>query len=305
MDLRWLFLDMNLFFASCEQQEQPELRGRPVAVAPVDSDATSCIAASYEAKAYGVKCGTNVGEARRLCPELVVICGNHSVYAEYHRRIIWLLKAMLPDVRKLSVDEMACRLSANERTEGDAVHLARQVKKQMRVHVGDYMFCSIGMAPNIFLSKVASELHKPNGLVVLRNEDIPAMLTNLTLRDFPGIGRKMLERLNAFGIESVADLYAADRSLLRLAWGGVLGERWWFMLRGDQSCDYAGQQSAETKSVSHSHVLAPELRTDAGAEGVLAPADCARHCASYGRTDTRLAALGFRFVIVGAAFRAR
>ena len=165
MDLRWLFLDMNSFFASCEQQDRPELRGRPVAVAPVDSDATSCIAASYEAKAFGIKCGTNVGEARRRCPELVVITGNHSVYAEYHRRILWLLRSILPDVRKLSVDEMACPLwGGNELTEGDAVALARRIKRALREHVGEQMICSVGLAPNAFLAKVATELHKPTAL---------------------------------------------------------------------------------------------------------------------------------------------
>jgi DNA polymerase IV len=269
MDLRWLFLDMNSFFASCEQQENPELRGRPIAVAPVESDSTCCIAASYEARAYGIRCGTNIGVARRACPDLVVIYGRHTVYAEYHRQIMRLLRLMLPQVRKLSVDEIACPLGANELSPGDAVRLALRIKHALYEHVGECMTCSVGLAPNAFLAKVATKLHKPNGLVVIRKSDLPTALLRLDLSDFPGIGRRMLPRLYRCGIRSVADLYAADPWLLRLAWGGVVGERWWFMLRGSTDCDYGALTEVDTKSIGHSHVLAPALRNQAGAEGVL------------------------------------
>ena len=88
MSLGWLFLDMNSFFASVEQQEHPELRGRPVAVVPLLADTTCCIAASYEAKAFGVKTGTNVAEAKRLCPNLRIIEAKHGPYREYQTRIV-------------------------------------------------------------------------------------------------------------------------------------------------------------------------------------------------------------------------
>ena len=130
MSLTWLFLDMNAFFASVEQQERPDLRGRPVAVVPVLADTTCCIAASYEAKAFGVKTGTNVAEARRLCPHLHLIEARHGPYRAYHEAIKAVVEDCLPEPRVLSVDEMACRLWANEREVRDAVAMGERIKRR-------------------------------------------------------------------------------------------------------------------------------------------------------------------------------
>lgn len=108
--LDWLFLDMNSFFASVEQQGHPKLRGKPVAVVPLLSDATCCIAASYEAKAFGVKTGTNVAEAKRLCPNLRIVEAKHGPYREYSKRIQAVVEDCLPVTEVWSVDEMVCRL---------------------------------------------------------------------------------------------------------------------------------------------------------------------------------------------------
>jgi DNA polymerase-4 len=269
MDLRWLFLDMNSFFASCEQQDRAELRSRPIAVAPVASDSTCCIAASYEARRFGIKCGTNIGVARQMCPELTVVSARPELYTEYHTQILQLLRSMLPEVRKLSCDEMACRLGGNEKSDSDAVRLGREIKLSLKSRIGECMRCSVGLAPNAFLAKVATELHKPDGLVAIRASDLPHALYGLKLSDFPGIGRKMLVRLHGFGIYTVEDMYAADSRRLRLAWGGVSGERWYRMLRGDADCDYGAMTVRPTQSVGHSHVLAPEMRNLVGAESVL------------------------------------
>ena len=269
-DLKWLFVDMNSFFASCEQQEREELRGKPVVIAPVNTDATCAIAASYEAKAFGIRTGTNIGLARRLCPHLEVVHCRHEVYGEYHRQIMRLFKTISPDIRKLSVDEMACPISSDlANTDAAALKFAQRLKESMRREVGDHMLCSVGLAPNVFLAKVATELHKPDGLVVLHKSDLPEALCRLELRDFPGIGRRMLDRLNRCGITNVAEMYAADPWLLRIAWGGVLGERWWHMIRGSTECDYAALIERDPKSVGHSHVLPPEMRNTVSAEGVL------------------------------------
>lgn len=269
-DARWLFLDMNSFFASCEQQQEPSLRHRPVAVVPMDADTTSVIAASYEAKAYGIRTGTNVGLAKRLCPDLTVVPVRPGIYVDYHKRIAETVESILPSPKVLSVDEMACRLWAgNEAGDADAVRIGRQVKEAIRERVGEYLFCSVGLAPNVFLAKVATELQKPNGLVLLRRPDIPGALLNLTPRDLPGIGANMSVRLEKMGIRTMANLYAATAEELRRAWGGVVGERWWYMLRGWEEADYPGMSEARRHTVSHSHVLGPEMRTDAGAESVL------------------------------------
>lgn len=263
--LRTLFLDFNSYFASIEQQENPALRGRPVAVAPVDAETTCCIAASYEARAYGVKCGTPIGEARRMCPGLVVVRGDHATYAAYHARIESVVQTLLPVEEKLSIDEMSFRLLGTERTPAVARELALEMKRLIRERVGAAITCSIGIAPNPFLAKVATELQKPDGLVVITTGDLPHRLYGLKLTDFPGINRRMKARLNAQGILTTEQMCAASRYELTRAFGSIVGERWWYLLRG---VDLRPEKHSRG-SFSHSHVLPPELRTDEGCRTVL------------------------------------
>lgn len=264
MAARWLFLDMNSFFASVEQQEHPELRGRPVAVVPMLSDSTCCIAASYEAKAFGVKTGTNVGDAKRLCPHLRLIEAKHGPYREYHRQIVEVVGECLPIDKILSVDEMVCRLWANESHLADAIRLGEHIKTQIKTRVGECLHCSVGLGLNPFLAKVAAELQKPNGLVVIDEEDLPHKLYGLKLTDFPGIGRPMQARFQAAGVFTTAQMYGLTCAQMRRVWGGVRGEMWWHLLRGHPVVE----PPVVRRSVGHSHVLAPELRTRWGATTV-------------------------------------
>ncbi len=224
MSLGWLFLDMNSFFASVEQQEHPELRGRPVAVVPMLADTTCCIAASYEAKAYGVKTGTNVAEAKRLCPNLRLVEAKHGPYREYQARIFHTVSQCLPVTEVLSVDEMVCKLWANERRLSDAIRLGELIKARIKAEVGEYMHCSVGLGPNPFLAKVAAEMQKPNGLVVLDADDLPHKLYRMALMDFPGISRGMEARLHAAGVWTTEQMYALTLPQMRAVWGGVGGE---------------------------------------------------------------------------------
>lgn len=266
----WLFLDMNSFFAAVEQQVHPELRGRPIAVAPVLSDSTCAIAASYEAKAYGIRTGTNIGKARKMCPGLIVVEAGHGNYIEFHKKMMAVMQDTLPNAQKVSVDEVACRLwPGNEKTDGDAVKLARQIKEKIRKNLGEHMCCSVGGAPNAFLAKVATELHKPDGLVLLRSQDIPHALLGLKLTDLPGIGRRMEARLHRCDIHTIGHLYAASQEKLWRAWGGVVGKRWWYMIRGYEEADYPLMGETAQRSISHSHILAPEYRNESGAEAIL------------------------------------
>lgn len=113
--MQWLFLDLNAFFASCEQQETPALRGKPVTVVQTLAESSVSIAASYAAEAYGIKTGTLVREARRLCPEVIPVRANHRLYSEYHERILAAVDTCLPVAKVMSIDEMACRLMGRER----------------------------------------------------------------------------------------------------------------------------------------------------------------------------------------------
>jgi DNA polymerase-4 len=265
MSLNWLFLDMNAYFASVEQQLQPRLRQRPVAVVPVMVDSTCCIAASYEAKLCGVKTGTNVGVARKLCPELQVVEARPEVYVEFHEKILAAVDTIVPVEQVHSIDEMSCRLTGRQRDVNHAITLARQVKEVINLKVGRFMRCSVGLATNRFLAKIASNIEKPDGLTVITNSDLPHKLYSLSLSDLPGIGRNILGRLNDCGIQSVQQLCSLSVPEMAGVWQSVIGRRWWHLLRG---CDLA-EPSTHRQTISHSHVLSPEFRTDEGARAVL------------------------------------
>ena len=169
-----LFVDLNAYFASVEQQVRPELRGRPIAVAPVIADTTCCIASSYEARPFGIKTGTPVGEAKKLCPELIVVHARPKLYVEYHHKILEAADTVLPVEEVESVDEFRCRLIGTERNRPEAVRLALAMKKAIRHRVGNFLRCSIGIAPNRLLAKVGTNLQKPDGLVVIESGELPA-----------------------------------------------------------------------------------------------------------------------------------
>ncbi len=265
MSLRALLLDFNSYFASVEQHLRPELRGKPVGILPVMAETSCCIAASREAKRFGVKTGTGVADARRLCPDMVFVQARPRVYVEMHHRLMDIVDTVIAVSEVLSIDEVACDLSGSWREESVIRELAGTVKARLRDQVGEVMTCSIGIGPNRFLAKTASNMQKPDGLVVIHQEDLPDCLFPLKLRDLNGIAGAMLERLERHGITSVEALCRADREHLRRVWGGVGGERMYDRLRG---VDVVLPPSKRT-SLGHSHVLPPNLRHDVGAFAVL------------------------------------
>ena len=253
----WLFLDLNSYFASVEQQERPELRGKPVAVVPMLSDYTCAIAASYEAKAYGIKTGTNIGEAKKLCPQLRCVLAGHSDYVRYHHKIIDEFALHTPLNKIWSVDEMSSHLPPNKRNRESATAVAIRIREGIWKNVGKYINCSIGIAPNSFLAKVATDMKKPNGLIVLDNSNIRDMLFRLDLTDLPGINVRMEERLRKADITTVEQLWKMPPKHARMAWGGVTGERFWYNLHGHDIPDIETRPSL----IGHSRILDPELRT--------------------------------------------
>ncbi|GJQ30354.1 MAG: DNA polymerase IV [Phycisphaerae bacterium] len=262
-----MYIDMNSFFASVEQQNRPELRGKPVAVVPMVTDSTSCLAASYEAKAFGVKTGVKVGDAKRMCPGLILVQGSHDQYIRVHHDILKAADTVLPVHQVHSIDEFACRLMGTEREPARATELGQRMKRAIRTRVGECLTCSVGVAPNRFLAKVAADLQKPDGLTVLRAEDIPARLLHLKLIDFPGIGPRMNERLKRLGITTVEQMYAMSEADLGKAWGSVVGREWYYQIRGLPSHDpFEGEPPRRT--IGHSHVLGPERRDEAPARAV-------------------------------------
>ena len=264
--VRWLFLDLNSYFASVEQELRPELRGRPIAVVPVVTDTTCCIAASYEAKAFGVKTGVQVGQAKRMCPGLVLVEARHQAYVEYHHRIIEAVERCVPVSAVMSIDEMASSLMGGEQPLLAALELAAEVKASIRTHAGATLRCSVGLAPNRYLAKIASDMEKPDGLVALTPDILHTALSRLTLRDLPGVGARMETRLISSGIETMEQLLSLDREGMHTVWGGLGGEKLWHWLRGE---DFNDPRLEHQKSISQSHVLPPPLRSDEGAYAVL------------------------------------
>lgn len=256
--LNWLFIDLNSYFASVEQQVRPELRGRPVGVVPMMADNTCCIAASYEAKAFGVKTGTIVTDAKQMCPEIVLVEGRHELYTEYHHRIVAAVESCVPVTAVGSIDEMACRLIGRERPLLNALELGRRVKTTIREQVGEMLRSSVGLATNRFLAKVASDMEKPDGLVALPLDILPDALRQLKLQDLPGIGKRTEKRLNEKGIYTMDQLLKLDCEQANDTWGSVWGGRLHYWLRGE---DFDLGETAHLKSIGHQHVLAPEMRT--------------------------------------------
>lgn len=261
-ELKWLYVDFNSYFASVEQQLQPNLRGRPVAVVPVETDSTCAIAASYEAKAFGINTGTPIWKARKLCPHLVCVPARHELYVAFHHQAIQEIERHIPVAAVCSIDEMAARLMQNEALPTAAQRIGEAIKAGIRTALGEWIRCSIGIAPNRYLAKVACDLQKPDGLTILPQDDIAHRISGeLVLTDLPGIGRNMERRLRLQGIHTIADVLALDRKHMRSAWGSVWGERMWYLLRGYD----LPEPETHRRSIGHSHVLAPAMRTPAKA----------------------------------------
>jgi DNA polymerase IV len=255
--LRWLVLDLNSFFASCEQQEAPDLRGRSLIVVQTMAETTCAIAASYPAKALGIKTGTLVHEARRLCPDLKLVQANHKLYVEYHHRILKAIDKHIPVEDVMSIDEVACRLDKVQQQPLVARKLAQEIKHEIQSEVGACLTSSIGISANKLLAKLASDMQKPDGLVILPVEELPRAILHLKLRDIPGIGPNMAERLQKADITDIATLWKTDASRLRLIWGGMAGDKMHALLHGE---DIVSPKHARS-SISHQHVLAPKDRT--------------------------------------------
>jgi DNA polymerase-4 len=254
--LRWLFLDLNAYFASVEQQEQPRLRGKPIIVTPVASDATCTIAASYEAKAFGIRTGTPVYEAKRRCPGLLTVPARHDVYVEYHHRIVDEIERHLHVTKAYSIDEVACELLGEERCHENALALGREVQQGILQRVGECLRSSVGLGPSVLLAKTASDMKKPMGLTAIELDALPGPLLRLGLSDLAGIGPRMEQRLLSACVPDVATLWALSPSRARAVWGSIEGERFWYALHGS---DPPGIET-KRQSIGHSHVLGPALR---------------------------------------------
>lgn len=264
--LDWLVLDLNSFFASCEQQDNPALRGKPVGVVPMVTDHTSLLAASKEAKKFGLRTGTSVRDAKAKCPDITLIQASHRKYVEYHNRILVAIDKIMPIEQVLSIDEVSCRLMGTQREPAKAVALAKAMKAQILKDVGECLTSSVGISTNTLLAKLASDMQKPDGLTILAQEDIPAKILHLPVQAIPGVGYGMTARLKEAGVTTMEQLYNLTEAETVRIWGGsIVGRRYYHRLRG-HDLKLPGTQ---TRSISHEHVLEPELRNRQGGLTVL------------------------------------
>ncbi|MCM2352034.1 MAG: DNA polymerase IV [Pseudobdellovibrio sp.] len=263
--LKYLLVDLNSFFASCEQQDNPKLRNKPIAVVPMVTDSATIIASSVEAKRRGVKTLTKVGEAKRLCPGIIFVEGHHKRYTEYHHKIVKAVDEICPVEKVLSIDEMVCELIGREMVESTAIEIARKIKHHIETTVGECLTTSIGLGPNIMIAKMASDLVKPNGLVSVPVHKIGETFDHLPVEIISGIGPNMKRNLNAKGFHTVGQLRALNPHQLKAVWGGVVGLRLGEELAGRD----VPRAENVTKGMSHEHVLPPQLRNPQGGTEIL------------------------------------
>ena len=253
-----LFVDMNSFFASCEQQDNYWLRGRPIGVCVYTGRQGCIIAPSIEAKLRGVKTGMRLDEAMRLCPELIPVQTHPGRYREYHVKIIEVLKTISDDVVPKSIDEAVVDLTNYQLVYKDMSQVALRIKQAIWRDVGDWLRCSIGIAPNVFLAKLASDIQKPDGLTIITPDTIDDVLRLLKLTDLPGIGRRMAERLEAGGVHTPLELRYASPHHLRAVCQSIVGWHWHLRLNFGGEVDL--DTNANNKSMSAMRTIAADQR---------------------------------------------
>lgn len=225
-----MHLDLNSCFATIEQQANPNLRGRPIAVAAYTSANGCILAASVEAKQLGIKTGLRVKEGLAIYPKLVILPPDTDKYRFVHQALRSLLSNYTPNLLPKSIDEFVLDFSHSQYQ--DLFTLARQIKNQIRREVGEWLTVSVGLGPNRFLAKVASNLRKPDGLEEISINNYQSVYSRLTLPDLHGINTRLTARLHAGEIYTVTDFLNSELYTLRSVFHSVSSYYWYLRLRG-------------------------------------------------------------------------
>lgn len=229
-----LILDINSCFATVLQQAYSKLRGKPVVVAAYATAKGCILSPSIEAKRFGIKTAMPVYEAQQLCPHVIVREPDTGLIRDVHHKIRSLLEEYSPDVVPKSIDEFTVDFTSMGRIRTKSIEaLGREIKRRIRTETGDYLSTNIGIAPNRFLAKVASNLHKPDGLDIITHENLLETYRSLYLTDLPGINVRYQVRLNMQGILTPLDFYHASALVLKKqVFKSVVGYQWYLRLRG-------------------------------------------------------------------------
>jgi DNA polymerase IV len=253
-----LHIDMNAYFASVEQQSNPELRGKPIAVVGA-GHRTVIVTCSYEARARGVKTGMAIWEGKRNCPELIIVTANNRRYTDTARRITAMMREYTPLVEVFSIDEAFMDVTGSLALFGTPENIAYRLKASIRHQFG--LTCSIGIAPNKLLAKLASEMQKPDGLTIITPDKVAAVMERTPIEDLCGIGSKTMRQLNLLGIRTCGQLGRYPVEILRRKFG-VVGEYLHRMGQGlDDSPVVPDEEAAPVKSVGHSMTLPRDINS--------------------------------------------
>jgi len=256
-----LHVDMNAYFASVEQAANPFLRGKPIAVGGGAGGKRTVVAAcSYEAKAKGVDNAMPAWEAKKICPDLIMVAGDMNKYIYTSSEIIKILKEYTDLVEVFSIDESFLDVTDTKERFGGEIKIAKDIKRRIRERF--HLTCNIGIGPNKLLAKLAGELKKPDALIILRPEDIPNKVAEVKVSKLCGVGRKLEQYLAEMGIKTFGDLHHYPREKLIKRFGIVSGEHLWHMGQGRDDSPVAPSYFEETaKSMGHSYTL-PKFTAD-------------------------------------------
>ncbi len=252
-----LHMDMDAFFASVEQRDNPELKDKPIAVIG-SNERTVVVTSSYEARGLGVKTGMNKFEAKRICPHLIFVQANHEKYTRACQKIVKILYTFSPDLEVYSIDESFLDITGVIHLFGEPLTIGRKIKDAIKENL--QLSCSVGIAPNKLLAKLASSHHKPDGLFQIKENEAQALLKDLAVEELWGIGRRTKEVLNSIGIFTCAQLAGADTLLLKARFG-TWGESLKNMARGkDDSSVMPYGYEPKARSIGHSMTLPYDIR---------------------------------------------
>lgn len=248
-----LHVDMDAFYASIEQRDHPELRGQPVVVGGGKTGRGVVSAASYEAREYGIHSAMPGRRAAQLCPHAVFVRGRISHYAEIGRQVREIFARFTPVIQPLSLDEAFLDLSGTERLHGDAETVGQQIKQAIRDELD--LTASVGIAPRKFVAKIASDLEKPDGFVVVQESNLIEFLDPLPVEKLWGVGKVGQRRLHRLGLKRIRDIRCYDRSLL-VSHLGDWGNHLWKLANGIDSRGVVPDRSA--KQISHERTFADD-----------------------------------------------
>lgn len=249
-----LHIDFNSFFASVEQQANPRLRGKPLGVTGGDRLTRTVLAtASVEAKKLGVKTGMPLWEAKKICPQLIIICSDHEKYLSITTKFLNILKSYTPYIEVFSIDEAFLELESRLLT---LVAIAQNIKLRLRSELGPYITCSVGISYNKLMAKLAGSLQKPDGLVVIPDQKAAIeVLDRVELDDICGIGPRIKKRLQNLGVKDFPSLRKVPKELLIASFKSY-GETLYNMARGiDYTSLKTFYEKEEVKSVGHRHTI--------------------------------------------------